>query len=112
MPEPGKNILKFKNTEKMMKNPYKIYADFESILVTPSKDEKTEYETYEGKQEMVNDDYIEQDENAKTKITKIHKPISVCLKFVSPDKECLFKFAGKKCVDEFFKKLLELEEYV
>lgn len=72
----------------MNKNPYKVYCDFESLLVK---------QTYE--------------KQKKTVTLNDHIPVSYCLYFMSYDTadNKLITYKGLDCVDHLFKELKKIE---
>ena len=76
----------------MNRNPYKVYADFESILV---------------KREQI-------DTEDKTIILNDHVAVSYCLYFKSYDSKDnkIIKYKGLDCVDNLFEELKKIEKFV
>jgi len=93
MPADKDKYLKFKNFMNMNTNPYKVYADFEAILVDR------------------NDKDVEE---KNTKHVKQHVPISYCLYLKTYDSNVdeMITYKGADCVDHFYKNLSRIQEKV
>ena len=95
MPEEGENILKFENHKRVMRAPFVIYADFESLVVEIQGCKRgPEWET-----------------KSYTEKTKAHKACGYAFLVVRSDGEVVGSkvYRGENAVESFFESVLQEE---